>query len=490
MPRLRTIQLALLIFSVVACAVAQDNSQQQGAAPAPAFGQNAPVLNPENPPLSGIDEPGLELKTAGRSFISPAILVSETADSNENNQLGASAVHPVEHVLAALDLQKFWSKSDLFLEYLGGGAFQTVPRYDAKQLEALGFEGVTRWRTGYAQLRDSFSYVPDGSFSTGTAGGIPGLGIALGGLGTGEAGGGLPGIVTFNNAGVEVVGQIPRIANTAIASVIQAISPRSAFTVLGAFANTHYYDHKNCSGPVSLQTNCLRDSDQTTAEVGYSHLLSRRDQIAGVYAFEVFRFPYHDGGEIYSNGFNVRWSHTITGRMQLILGVGPQYTDLRFGDRSTQWSVRGRASLRYRFAHASLVASWEKYTSAGSGYFPGANTQAAQLAYSRALGRTYRLNLVAGYAHNDSVQSLQSVPGLFATSANSYNSGTATAALRKHIGRTYDLFAAFGFNDVEFNTANAGANCGSPDGIGCGSIARRYTGSIGLEWHPKATRIE
>jgi len=489
MPRLRTIQLALLMVSVATWAVAQDNSQQQGAAPAPAFGQNAPVLNPENPPLSGIDEPGLELKTAGRSFISPAILVSETADSNENNQLGASAVHPVEHVLGALDLQKFWSKSDLFLEYLGGGAFQTVPTYQAKQLEAVGFEGVTRWRTGYVELRDSFSYIPDGSFSTGAAGGIPGLGIALGGLGTGEAGGGLPGILNFNNAGVEVVGQVPRIANTAIGSVIQAISPRSAVTVLGAFANTHYFDPKNCSGPLSLQTNCLLNSDQTTAEVGYSHLLSRRDQIAGVYAFQIFRFPYPDGGEMYNNAFNVRWSHTITGRMQLILGVGPQYTDLRFGNRSTQWSVSGRAILRYQFEHSSLVASWEKFTSAGSGYFAGANTQAAQLAYSRALGRTYRLNLVASYSHDDSLQSLQSVPFLTATSATSYNSGTATASLRKHIGRTYDLFTSFGFNEVEFNAANT-TNCGSPNGIGCGSIARRYTGSIGLEWHPKATRIE
>lgn len=474
MPRLRTIQLALLMFSVSACAVAQDNSSQQGAAPAPAFGQNAPVLNPENPPLSGIDEPGLELKTAGRSFISPAILVSETADSNENNQLGASAVRPVEHVLGALDLQKFWPKSDLFLEYVGGGAFQTDPRYDAKQLEALGFEAVTRWRTGYVEARDSFSYVPDGSFSTGAVGGVPGLGIALGGLGSGEAGGALPSTLSFNNAGGEVVGEVPRLSNTAIASVIQAISPRSAVTVLGAFGNTHFFD--NTAG--------LLNSDETTAEAGYSHLLSRRDQIAGVYAFQIFRFPYNTGGEIYNDAINVRWSHTITGRMQLIIGVGPQYTDLRNGVSSPRWSVSGRAILRYRFEHSTLAASWEKFTSPGSGYFGGASTEAAQLAYSRPLGRTYRLNVVASYAHDSSLQ-----PGLFATSATSYNSGTATVTLRKHIGRTYDLFAAYGFNEVEFNAANTG-NCGSSNGIGCGSIARRYTGSIGLEWHPKATRIE
>jgi hypothetical protein len=484
MPRLGIIRLALLMFSMAGCVVAQNSSQQQGAAPAPAFGQNAPVLNPENPPLSGLDEPGLELKTAGRSFIAPAILISETADSNENNQLGASAVRPVEHVLGAFDLQKFWTKSDLFLEYLGGGSFQTDPTYDAKQLQALGFEGITRWRTGYLEVRDAFSYIPDGSFSTGAVGGIPGLGVALGGMGSGEAGGGLPGILGLNNSGGEVVGNIPRLANTAIASVIQAISPRSAFTLMGAFGNTHYFDSGNCSGPVSLQTSCLLNSDETTVEGGYSHLISRRDQIAAVYAFQVFRFPYSTGGEIYNDAVNLRWSHTITGRMQLILGVGPQYTDVKLGVTRTQWSLSGRAIVRYQLEHSSLAVSWEKFTSAGSGYFGGANTQVASLAYRRSLRRTYVGTVVATYSHNSSLQS-----GLFTTSATAYNEGSVGAILRKHIGRTYDLFASYNFSEVGFNAANT-VDCGSQNGIGCGSTLQRHTGSIGLEWHPKATRIE
>ncbi len=485
MARLGTIRWTLLLLSIAVCAVAQNNSQQQGAAPAPAFGQNAPVLNPENPPLSGIDEPGLELKTAGRSFIAPAILISETADSNENNQLGASAVRPVEHVLGALDLQRFWSKSDLFLEYLGGGAFQTDPTYQAQQLQALGFEGITRWRTGYLELRDALSYLPDGSFSTGAVGGIPGLGIALGGMGSGEAGGGLPGILGLNDSGGEVVGEIPRLANTAIASVVQAVSPRSAFTLLGAFGNTHFsqdcsdaHPENCCNNP---QAACLLNSDETTVEVGYSHLLSRRDQIAGVYAFQIFRFPYNTGGEIYNDAFNLRWSHTITGRMQLILGAGPQYTDVKLGTTTTQWSLSGRAILRYQFEHSSLVASWERFTSAGSGYFGGANTQVAQLAYRRTLGRTYALTVSATYSHDSSLDS-----GLFTTSATSYNAGTVGAILRKHIGRTYDLFASYSFSEVGFNAANT-LDCAT---FGCGSTAQRNAGSIGLEWHPKATRIE
>src|SRR5713226_1961955 len=189
MPKMRTIRMALLVFGMSICAAAQTSSQSQPEttpAPAPAFGQNAPVLNPENPPVSGLDEPRFDLPTAGRSFVSPALQVSESADTNGVNQLGGSNLQSVSRVLGALDLQQFWPKSDLFLEYLGGGAFYAKP-YQAKQMHAAGLEAVTRWRTGQATLRDSFSYLPDGSFQIGY-GGNPGLGFANAGLGSGLPG--------------------------------------------------------------------------------------------------------------------------------------------------------------------------------------------------------------------------------------------------------------------------------------------------------------
>src|SRR5271154_5458071 len=120
----RTIRWALLVFGMSICAAAQSSPQSQSdsPAPAPAFGQNAPVLNPENPPVTGLDEPTLELRTASRSFVSPALQVSESADTNGGNEVGATGLESVTRVLGALDLQKFRPKSDLFLEYLGGGA--------------------------------------------------------------------------------------------------------------------------------------------------------------------------------------------------------------------------------------------------------------------------------------------------------------------------------------------------------------------------------
>src|SRR5208283_3376271 len=165
-------------------------------APAPAFGQNAPILSPENPPVTGLDEP-------------------------------------------SLDLQQFWTKSDLFLEYIGGGAFYDNP-YHADQLQALGLLAVTRWRTGQVALRDTFSYLPEGSFTFGF-GGLPGFGLANNGFGFGMPGGSVPGL-NSPNSDLGSVGTVPRLANTAIIDAVQAITPRSAITVAGGFSDAHFFD--------------------------------------------------------------------------------------------------------------------------------------------------------------------------------------------------------------------------------------------------------
>jgi hypothetical protein len=473
MARLQTIRWAL-VFGMSIGAAAQASSQSQSdTAPAPAFGQNSPVLNPENPPVTGLDEPGLELKTATRSFVSPALQVSESADTNAGNQVGGSGLESVTRVLGALDLQQFWPKSDLFLEYLGGGAFYGGP-FSVQQVQAAGLEAVTRWRTGQLTLRDGFSYLPDGSFAIGTYGGVPGLGLATGGLGTGGQGGGLPGTNNFSSGQLGSIANIPRLANTAILDAVQALSPVSAITLAGGFSNAHFYD----------PTNTLINSDQITVEGGYSHLLGHRDQIGVIYGFQLFQFPQATGGQIYNHIVNVRWSHTISGRMSLIIGVGPQYTDLQDAGTYAHWTASGRAQLRYKFAHAALVATYEKFTSAGSGFFAGADTQAARLGFQRPLGRTFDLYADLDYSNNKKLQTLDTVE-FAGIPGSTYNEGSAGGVLRKHMGRAYDLFAAYRFSEVAFDVP---LPCGS--GFGCGKLSQRNVGTVGVEWHPRPTRIE
>ncbi len=474
MIKMRTIRLALLVSSVSIYAAAQTSPPSQPPPPVPAYGaQNTPILNPDNPPVTSIDEPTLDLRTASRSFIAPAIQVSESADTNGGNELGSSGLESVTRVLGAVDLQQFWQKTDVLMEYLGGGAFYSSP-FDVKQLQAFGFEGITRWRTGQVTLHDAFSYLPDGTFSIGTFGGVPGLGLATGGIG-----GNLAGDHVFGNGQLGAIGTIPRLANTAILDGVQAINPISAITLAGGFSNAHFYD----SGYNPLTNpDPLVNSDQITVQAGYARLVSRHDQLGIIYGFQLFQFPQVSGGEVYNHIINARWSHTISGRMSVIISVGPQYTEIEQGSYLSHWSVSGRAQLHYKFAHSSLVATYEKFTSAGSGFFAGADTQAARLGYKRPLGRTWDVFADLGYSHNHRLQPLGGVD------AASYDEGSAGAVVRKHLGRDYDFFVAYRFSEVAFNVPTGGTDpCFSGS---CGNQTSRHVGTVGIEWHPSPTRIE
>ena len=461
MAKSRTIRWGLVLLSISMCAGAQETSQgtPPTTPPAPAFGQSVPILSPENPPVSGLDLPSLELKTVSRSFISPALQVGESYDSNSQNSLAGSQAEGVSHVLGALDLQKFWPRSDLFLEYLGGAAFGNSPYY-VRNMQAAGLEGITRWRTGQISVRDAFSYLPDGNFSAGSAGGLPGFGIATGGLGLG-----MPGL--FHQA-FGSVGTIPRLSNTAVLDVVQAINPRSAVTLVGAYTNAHYYH--NTAG--------LVDGDESTVEVGYSRLISRRDQLGLVYAAQLLRFPDSAGGEAYNNVINARWSHIITGRMSFIGGLGPQFTEVKYGISNTSVSLAARAILHYRFEHTSLTAAYEKFTSPGSGFFAGADTQRAQFTVGRPIGRTYDFAFESAFSYNKRLQPIGNAVG-----ASSYKDGSVGAVLRKHLGRTYDAIAAYHWAVVDFNipVTLSGST---------GSVNRRQVVTVALEWHPRAIRIE
>ena len=215
--------------------------------------------------------------------------------TNGENQFGGSGLESVGRVLGAFDLQQFWPKSDLLLEYLGGGEFYSNP-YEVVQLQAVGLDAVTRWRTGQITLRDAFSYLPDGTFAFGY-GGVPGLGIANGNIGLGQVGGGLPGLNNPNGQ-LAPIGNIARLANTAILDAVQAINPVSAITVAGGFGNSHFYDSSNCTLSANSSPDQQRPGDECKPDT--ATLLNRHDQIGFVYAFQLFQFPQVTGGQALS----------------------------------------------------------------------------------------------------------------------------------------------------------------------------------------------
>ena len=135
--------------------------------------------------------------------------------------------------------------------------------------------------------------------------------------------------------------------------------------------------------------------------------------------------------------------------------------------------------LRYRFPRTFLTASYEKFLSQGSGFFAGADAQIAELTIRRPLWRTYELLIETGYSREKRLQPSDSG----ATGASIFNQGFGGAVVRKHINRSWDALVAYRFSVINFN------NTVDLEGSS-GKTNHRQIGTIAIEWHPKAVRLE
>jgi len=498
--------LILALSWFVGTAWGQDNSPQQPTdttpegnpqQPVPAFGPENPApLATDNPPISGLDLPNLEPHAAPLSYLQAGAHLAESVDSNIANNLGGSAVHSISTALGSLELQRLWRNYDLALDYLGGVGYYNARGIGLKQIEELGVNQKITWKRGQLGIRDAFSYQPEGTFGS-AYGSVASSGAALGGQS-----------VFLGGTGLGELGQVPRIMNISVADVVENLTPKSSITAAGAYGFIHFLGGDPVTG------NSFIGSGQTSAQVGYNRILGPHDQGALVYGYQ--RFHFSTGVEFDNNVVQLMWGHRISGRMDFVVSAGPQFTQLNnvpiavniptssrcvFGGinqtgiifecptNDFRVSAAGRFSLRYQFRRASLSLGYSHFTTSGSGFFAGAQSDIATLSVNRPLGRTWTLYSDLGYSRNRRI--LGSNCSISATgtcgagvNANTYQYGFAGAGLRKAIGRTIRVFGSYQFNDLLFD--NSFCQSGTP----CSRISQRHVGTIGLDWTPRPIRLD
>lgn len=460
--------------------------QDTGAAPAATA---PPELNVENPPLSGLDEPQAEPAYGGRSYLVPGVQLSESADSNPSGTTNSqNSVTEISRILGGLDLQKIWRQAQLGLDYIGGDIFYTGPRFSSAgrnyQVHTLAADQRILWRTGQLAFRDSFNYLPQGTFgfnSFGGAGGFSGaLGGGLTGVGAGSGVGG--GLTGGSGSGVVPGGTIgsigfqPRISNLSTVDLVEQLSPRSSVTLAGTYDFTHFLNTSQSSLNVI-------NSQLVSGQVGFNRLLSRKDQIAVLYAFQEIHFPTSGSGTVQAHVWNALYGHRITGRLNLTLAGGPQLVTLKTSVGSTSTiSGNGRALLHYMVtARTNVQIQYQHYVTPGSGFFAGANSDVARVSLSRVFGRHWTAMTDGGYSHNTSLQK-NLTSGL---SSNTYQFWYAGGSLRRQIGQHFGAFASYQFNDF-----TSGQCTTTPSTTPCGQTIPQHVGMIGLDWHPRPIRLD
>jgi hypothetical protein len=480
------------LMLVGSLAIAQDDSGAHSTGGAvPAATAPAEQNNIENPPLSGLDQPTAEPAFGGRSYLMPGFQVSESVDSNASASTANPHIAEITRALGSVDLQKIWRQSQFGLDYIAAGDFLTGPVQSqnqprARQAHTLAAVERILWRTGQLAIRDSFDYLPEGSFGFSSYGGAASFSSSLGGgvsnsgAGTGLGGGlgaGGVGSVSYGSFGYQ-----PRIDNTTIVDIVQGLSPRSTVTMAGAYSISHYLQVANQPFPVI-------NSQQAGGQIGYNRLLSRKDQIGVAYAFQEIHFPSAGSGSVTAHAGNLLYGHRISGRLNLTLGGGPQlvivhHPPLVVGNQvspvSETKTLAGNGSVVFSYlvsTRTNLQMAYRRYITPGSGFYAGANTDSVRLSLGYRLGRHWTSMIDAGYSHHSSLQKSSSTT---VVQSHTYDFWYAGASLQRQFGPHFNAFASYQFNDLGF-VCVAGA---------CGVKSTRHTGMIGFNWHPKPIRLD
>lgn len=451
------IWLALSILSA-----AQDSTPQIPATVASPDQDNSQTESVQNPPLTGLDQPTQEPGFGSRSFLLLGAHASESlyADS-ENSNLNYRSI---TRALGSAELKKTWKHYQSELSYVGGDDFNHGLQSDS-QIQALDTEQRIQWKKTQLQFRDLFSYLPEGEFGFSAFGGtgayqLSGLGGFLGGN---QVAGGL-----FSAGQFGSVGEEPRINNISALELHEFVTPRSSFTETGAFVLSHFTD----------SSQGLIDSQEVVGEVGYDYQLNRRDQLAVMYAYQTLRFPLLAGGNLQVDLVHFLYGHRVTGRMDLVLGAGPQFIFIHqpAGQTSTV-TISPKATLVYKFPKTRVSASYLRYITPGSGFYAGADSNVARATVERPIGRSWELLGDSGYVHNSRLLSDFSL-----ITTRTYQVVYAGIALRRSFSRYFDLFGGYQLNDLVANSCTPAFLCQT---LGRGNI---ITG--GIDWQFRPIRLD
>jgi hypothetical protein len=501
--------LTLSLISASMAWAQNDQTQQPAPSPVPAFGQAnpAPTVS-ENPPISAIDQPGLEPHAAPESFLLPGLHFSESLDSNVTNSVGSSTVGTVTRGMGSLTLQKLWKNYAVAMDYIGGVAFYSSG-VGLEQLQQFDIDNRITWKRGQLAIRDSFSYLPEGSFNFGAYGGGGAYNAGFGSLGAGLLGAGAFGVGSSAFVGGSSVslGEVPNLTNIGLVDVVENLTPKSAVTLVAGYGLEHFYGDITSLVTGAPESANFIASREFTVQVAYDRVLNPKDQVALSYGYQGFDFSTV-GTAFHSNVIQAMYGHRISGRMDFVISAGPQFTHISanepvctflglpldvptndcvafggtlvvFPEAANHIGAAGRVSLRYRFPKTSLSLSYQRYDTSGSGIFAGSESNIATLDVQRPLSRVWNIFSDFGYSKNHQLQLAGS-----AVNAGSYTQAYGGVGLHRQFGRSLRGFVSYQFNDLFFNA------CPFSTTSGCSNTSHRQVGSIGLDWTHRPIRLD
>ena len=413
-------------------------------------------LQPDTTPLTGVQTPTLGSPEMRHSYWVPGFQYASTIQSAGYNQSNSSGWSVANFLIGNISLLKAWRRSQLAVNYSGGGFFSTNSTEGNGQYQQLGLAQTFEWNRWTMQILDQFSYLPSTQFGFGggTNLGIPGVGGTLGPT--------IPGLGNNYVPNQSIyAGQGPRYSNAAILQVTYVTSPRGSITASGTYGVLRFVNPGNI------------DNNTTIGALGYNYALTHESTIGVLYSFSAFHYPGQPqafGSQVISAAYGRK----LTGRLALQLYGGPQITTFRvpIGGQSDKVGGNLSANFTYAFENGGLSAGYYHGLTGGSGVFIGSTVDQLNFTATRRLGRVWSANMNLGYAHNKAAVS--STEASFPT----YSSWFLGAGVNRPIGKNLN-FA------VSYTAYISGINQSGCAGTSCSTNQTSNYITLNLQWHTR-----
>jgi hypothetical protein len=424
------------------------------------------TLRPDNTPVTGIQDATLGSPETRHSYWVPGVQWFGSIQSNSYNQTPNSGWLMNNYFLGNLSLLKVWSRSQLALNYSGGGFLSTDSIQGNGWYQSLALSQTFERNRWVVQILDLFTYSPTSTFGFG--GGVGGTGVG------GSLGSTIPpinGAYVPNQSSYGAVG--PRYSNVTALQLTYATSPRGSITASGSYGFLRFVD------PGGLNDN------STTATVGYNYALTHEQSIGAFYRFSGYHYPgqpqaFGNQSQAYGNqSFNIAYSRKLTGLMALRLYAGPSITSSRVsaGSQSSQIGANAGVSFTYAVKDGGLSGSYVHVLGGGSGVFTAGNLDEVSLDATHKLSRVWTGWVGFGYAHNSSA-----VNSTAASSGASYTSWFVNGGVGRPLSESTRFMIGYYATKGGYGQSGcAGSSCSASQNS---NTFTNYV-TINLQWHAR-----
>jgi hypothetical protein len=463
----RLLLAAIALFGITGGLRAQEPEPEAPAQPKPA-GRGIPGMNdnpiedqnqqqgnwnPDTMPLTGLQTPTVGNPEMKHSYMVPGLQFGSTIQ-NQPFGGGSSGWYSDEYFGANLSWLQQWSRSQLALNYSGGGFVTSQTGQSDGWFQNVAFGQNFTLRRWQMQILDQFAYLPQTQFGFGGGTGLslPGIG---GGLGPSVPG--IGGSVTPNQSIYSATG--PRYSNSVVTQITYDISRRSSVTFGGSYGLLHFTQSGNVN------------TDSYIANAGYNYQITKDDSVGLSYRFTSYHYQGIDQA-IGDHMFSVSYGRKIAKRLGLQIYGGPEITNYRIPINNQTQTIAGSggASLSYAFQRGNLTAAYFHGVAAGGGVLIGSTIDQVTFSGVRRVTRLWSVQGNVGFAKNRPLASQTGVQG------NDYDSIYVGGGVSRPFGKEILFSAAYTAQIEQINPTVC-------TGTGCNTNNTQNMISVSLQWH-------